>query len=62
MCRGHRLTLSTLIRDELGYRDPVPADVAMATTIDWLLAHPPEPGGELERQIGDPSTTSARTS
>jgi len=52
--RGHRLTLSTLIREELGYRDPVPADVAMGESVDWLTAHPPEPGGELERQIGDP--------
>src|ERR1019366_9010390 len=30
--RGHRLTLSTLIRDELGYRDPVAPAAAMATT------------------------------
>ena len=52
--RGHRLTLSTLIRDELGYRDPVAPDAAMATTVDWLLANRPAPDGELERQIGDP--------
>jgi nucleoside-diphosphate-sugar epimerase len=52
--RGHRLTLSTLIREELGYRDPVAPDAAMATTVDWLIANPPPPGGELERQIGDP--------
>jgi nucleoside-diphosphate-sugar epimerase len=52
--RGHRLTLSTQIRDELGYRDPVPADEALETAVDWLVANPPEPGGELERQIGDP--------
>jgi nucleoside-diphosphate-sugar epimerase len=52
--RGHRLTLSTLIREELGYRDPVSAEAAMATTVDWLLANRPEAEGELERQIGDP--------
>jgi nucleoside-diphosphate-sugar epimerase len=52
--RGHRLATSALIREELGYRDAVPADEAMATTIEWLLAHRPEPGGELERQVGDP--------
>ena len=52
--RGHRLALSTLIREQLGFRDPVAADEAMATTIDWLLANRPEPGGELERQVGDP--------
>ena len=52
--RGHRLTQSGAIREELGYRDPVGPDEAMATTIDWLVANPPERGGELERQIADP--------
>ena len=52
--REHVLCQSTLIREELGYRDPVPADEALATTIDWLVANPPEPGGEIERQVGDP--------
>jgi nucleoside-diphosphate-sugar epimerase len=52
--RGHRLTQSSAIRAELGYRDAVAPDQAMATTIEWLLANPPERGGELERQIADP--------
>jgi nucleoside-diphosphate-sugar epimerase len=52
--RGHRLATSTLIREELGYRDAVPPDAAMAATIDWIVANRPEPDGELERQIGDP--------
>jgi nucleoside-diphosphate-sugar epimerase len=52
--REHMLCQSTLIRAELGYRDPVPAAVALARTVDWLVANPPEPGGEAERQIGDP--------
>ncbi|HEY7965565.1 MAG TPA: hypothetical protein VID68_00920 [Solirubrobacteraceae bacterium] len=52
--RGHRLTQSAAIRSELGYRDAVTPDEAMAATIDWLLANRLEPGGELERQIGDP--------
>jgi len=52
--RDHLLCQSGLIRAELGYRDPVPADVALARTVDWLVANPPEPGGEAERQIGDP--------
>jgi len=52
--RGHRLTQSSAIRAELGYRDAVAPDEAMAATIDWLLANPPERGGELERQIADP--------
>jgi hypothetical protein len=52
--REHLLCQSTLIREELGYRDPVPADVAFARTIDWLAENRPEPGGEIERQVGDP--------
>jgi nucleoside-diphosphate-sugar epimerase len=52
--REHLLCQSTLIRAELGYEDAVAPDEAMARSLDWLLANPPEPGGELERQIGDP--------
>jgi nucleoside-diphosphate-sugar epimerase len=52
--RGHRLAQSSAIRAELGHRDAVAPDDAMAQTIDWLLANRPERGGELERQIGDP--------
>jgi nucleoside-diphosphate-sugar epimerase len=52
--RGHRLTQSALIREELGYRDPVPAGEALARTVDWLVANPPAPGGEAARQIADP--------
>jgi nucleoside-diphosphate-sugar epimerase len=52
--RDHLLCQSTLIREELGYEDEVEPDVAMARYVDWLVEHPPEPGGELERQVGDP--------
>ena len=52
--REHLLCQSSLIRAELGYRDPVPADVAFARTIDWLVENRPDPGGEIERQVGDP--------
>lgn len=52
--REHLLCQSSLIRAELGYRDPVPADAAFARTIDWLVENRPEPGGEIERQVGDP--------
>jgi nucleoside-diphosphate-sugar epimerase len=52
--REHLLCQSGLIRSELGYRDPVPADVAFARTIDWLVENRPEPGGEIEQQVGDP--------
>lgn len=36
----------------LGYRDTVPADVALRATVDWLLANRPEPGGAVEQRIG----------
>jgi nucleoside-diphosphate-sugar epimerase len=52
--REHRLCQSTRIRAELGYTDPIPADAAMARTVDWLLTNRPERGGEIERQVGDP--------
>jgi nucleoside-diphosphate-sugar epimerase len=32
---------STRIRRELGYREPVPLDEAIARTIRWMRAHPP---------------------
>jgi nucleoside-diphosphate-sugar epimerase len=52
--RGHNLCQSTRIRDELGFREVLEPDAAFGQAIDWLVAHPPEPGGEAERQIGDP--------
>jgi hypothetical protein len=42
------------IRAQLGYRDVVAPDRALADAVDWLVANPPEPGGEIERQLGDP--------
>jgi nucleoside-diphosphate-sugar epimerase len=42
------------VKVHLGYRDLVaPAD-GLAATVDWLVANPPERGGEIERQLGDP--------
>lgn len=52
--RGHMLSESSLIRQELGYTDPVPTSVGIARTIDWLMRHPVEPGSESDRQLGDP--------
>jgi hypothetical protein len=52
--REHKMCQSTRIRAELGYADPVASDVALAREVDWLLENRPEPGGELERQVGDP--------
>jgi hypothetical protein len=44
----------TKIRTQLGYRDVVAPAQALAITVDWLVANRPEPGGEIERQLGDP--------
>lgn len=52
--RENRLRDSDRSRRVLGYADTTaPAD-AMAATVDWLLANPPEPGGEEESRLGDP--------
>jgi hypothetical protein len=40
------------IETELGYRDAVSPEIALQTTIEWLLANQPEPGGRIESQIG----------
>jgi nucleoside-diphosphate-sugar epimerase len=52
--RGDQLAQSVRIREELGYEDAVAVDVGLGETIDWLVANPPKPRGEAERQIGDP--------
>ena len=42
------------VKAQLGYRDIVPPAQGLALTVDWLVANPPERGGEIERQLGDP--------
>ncbi|WP_329577550.1 hypothetical protein [Streptomyces sp. NBC_01361] len=49
----HRLRHNTRIRAELGYADTVPAAEALAATVDWLVEHPPSPGGPEETRLGD---------
>ncbi|MCC6532710.1 MAG: NAD-dependent dehydratase [Burkholderiales bacterium] len=44
----------TKIRTQLGYRDAVAPAEGQAAAVDWLRANPPEPGSEVERQLGDP--------
>lgn len=39
---------------DLGYHDVVPVEEAYRRTVEWLLANQPEPGGEVEQQLGDP--------
>jgi nucleoside-diphosphate-sugar epimerase len=42
------------IRAQLGYADAVAPAAALAAAVDWLVANRPQPGGEIERQLGDP--------
>jgi hypothetical protein len=42
------------IKSQLGYRDIVSPTAGLTITIEWLIANRPEPGGEVERQLGDP--------
>jgi nucleoside-diphosphate-sugar epimerase len=51
---GHRVNNTSRSRVELGYRDVVSVDDALKRTVDWLVAHPLEPGGQEEQKIGDP--------
>lgn len=42
---------STRIRHELGFVEPVPAEVGVQRAVEWMLGHPPtpdEPMGRLE--------------
>jgi hypothetical protein len=50
----HRLMDLYKIRNELGYRDVVPAPEALARTVRWYLEHRPERGGEIETRLRDP--------
>ncbi len=50
----HRVQDVSAIMHDLGYVDEVePAD-ALRETVDWLLAHPPQPGGTEEMVLEDP--------
>jgi nucleoside-diphosphate-sugar epimerase len=42
------------IKLQLGYRDIVSPAEGLAATVEWLVANRPLPGGEIERQLGDP--------
>lgn len=49
----HTLLDLTRIRTQLGYRDVVPVEQALARTARWYVEHPLAPGGEIEQQLGD---------
>jgi nucleoside-diphosphate-sugar epimerase len=51
---GHRVLDLTRVRTELGYRDTVPARIALAATARWLAEHPCAPGGQEEMVLTDP--------
>jgi nucleoside-diphosphate-sugar epimerase len=50
----HRLRSNALIRHQLGYADTATASEALGATVDWLVEHPPEPGGPEEARLNDP--------
>ncbi|MFN8533921.1 MAG: NAD-dependent epimerase/dehydratase family protein [Dehalococcoidia bacterium] len=52
--RDHMVRDTSRIVAELGYHDIVPSETAIERTVRWLIEHHPEPGGELENQLGDP--------
>jgi nucleoside-diphosphate-sugar epimerase len=49
----HILLDTSRIRRDLGYADVVGFEEAMQETVDWYVAHSPEPGGDHERRLGD---------
>ncbi len=51
---GHRMLDLSKARQKLGYRDVVPFQAAVSATVEWYRETSPEPGGEIERQLGDP--------
>lgn len=52
--QGHLAVDDSLFRQELGYRDKVPAEEAYRRTARKLLESPLARGGEQETQLGDP--------
>jgi nucleoside-diphosphate-sugar epimerase len=50
----HWVTDIGKIKTRLGYRDQVPATEGLRRTVGWYMENRPEPGGELERNLGDP--------
>ncbi len=52
--RHHCVMDTGKLRSLLGYRDVVPAEEALQRTVEWYLANPLPPNGEIEKNIGDP--------
>jgi hypothetical protein len=52
---AHHLVLDiTKIKNDLGYRDIVSVEEAIRRTVNWHLSKPPEPDGQMERNLRDP--------
>ncbi len=50
----HRVMDLSKIKRDLGYKDLIPTEEALAKTVQWYLENPPEPGGEIEQRLQDP--------
>jgi nucleoside-diphosphate-sugar epimerase len=50
----HRVMDLSKIKNQLGYKDLLPTEEALARTVHWYLEHSPERGGEIERRLQDP--------
>ncbi|OGO01032.1 MAG: hypothetical protein A2Y59_01260 [Chloroflexi bacterium RBG_13_52_14] len=50
----HQVMDITKIKQQLGYRDVLPAEKAIPKSVEWLLKNRPEPGGEKEKLMQDP--------
>jgi len=50
----HRVMDITKIKQQLGYHDVVSSERAIELTVKWYLENPLPPGGELEKNTGDP--------
>ena len=51
---AHRVMDLAKLKNELGYKDLIPTEEALARTVQWYLEHRPERGGEIERRLQDP--------
>lgn len=50
----HQIMDIAKIQQQLGYHDVVPAEQGLELTVKWLEENRPEPGGEIEKNLGDP--------
>ncbi|MGH7963346.1 MAG: hypothetical protein ACRERD_16245, partial [Candidatus Binatia bacterium] len=50
----HRVMDLSKIKKDLGYTDRIAPEAALVKTVQWLLEHLPERGGEIEQRLQDP--------